>query len=113
MPGFTVLWKPGLWVFDRSGLYDSEELDIHKELEPFAKAIVDYALKTDPELGLLKCIHQTWEVTSRAREKQLDSLSDVQQSNSAVDWHYAVYGDRGASSLMNAFKSNSASVINA
>jgi hypothetical protein len=63
MPGFTVLWKPGLWVFDRSGLYDSEELDIHKELEPFAKAIVDYALKTDPELGLLKCIHQTWEVS--------------------------------------------------
>jgi protein kinase-like protein len=40
-----------LWMFDRSGLYDSEEFDIHKEPERFAKAIVDYALKTDLELG--------------------------------------------------------------
>ena len=52
MPGFTVLWKPGLWVFDRSGLYDSEELDIHKELERFVKVITSYALMSDAELGL-------------------------------------------------------------
>lgn len=51
MPGFTVLWKPDATLDVRPILYGSEEFDIHKEPERFAKAIVDYALKTDLELG--------------------------------------------------------------
>ena len=37
-----------LWVFDRSGVYSSEKLDI-KEPEQFVKVIASYALMTDVE----------------------------------------------------------------
>ncbi|XMA19891.1 hypothetical protein WAI453_012682 [Rhynchosporium graminicola] len=41
-----------LWVFDRSGAYNSENFDIYKEPERFVRAIAGYALMTDAELGL-------------------------------------------------------------
>lgn len=41
-----------LWVFDRSGSYNSEKFDIHKEPERFVRAIAGYALMPDAELGL-------------------------------------------------------------
>jgi hypothetical protein len=41
-----------LWVFDRSGPYNSEKFDIHMEPERFVRVIAGYALITDAELGL-------------------------------------------------------------
>ncbi len=41
-----------LWVFDRSGPYNSEKFDIHKEPERFIRVIAGYALMTHAELGL-------------------------------------------------------------
>jgi hypothetical protein len=41
-----------LWVFDRSGPYNSEKFDIHKESERFVKVLAGYALMSDAELGL-------------------------------------------------------------
>ncbi|KAL5318088.1 hypothetical protein ACEPPN_015192 [Leptodophora sp. 'Broadleaf-Isolate-01'] len=53
VPGFTICGSMmRLWVFDRSGAYNSEKFDIHKEPERFVKAIAGYALMTDAELGL-------------------------------------------------------------
>lgn len=39
-------------MFDRSGLYNSENFDIHKEPERFFRVIAGYTLMTDAELGL-------------------------------------------------------------
>ena len=39
-------------MFDRSGLYNSEKFDIHKEPEQFIRVIAGYKLMTDAELGL-------------------------------------------------------------
>ncbi|KAJ2901648.1 uncharacterized protein MKZ38_001607 [Zalerion maritima] len=53
IPGFTICGSMmRLWVFDRSGPYNSEKFDIHKEPGRFIKAIAGYALMTDAELGL-------------------------------------------------------------
>ncbi|KAA6406909.1 MAG: uncharacterized protein FRX48_09207 [Lasallia pustulata] len=41
-----------LWMFDRSGPYNSENFDIHKEPERCIRVIAGYALMTDAELGL-------------------------------------------------------------
>jgi Fungal protein kinase len=41
-----------LWVFDRSGLYNSEKFDVHAEPERFVTVIASYVLMTDAELGL-------------------------------------------------------------
>jgi hypothetical protein len=41
-----------LQVFDRSGQYNSEKFDIHKEPGRFIMVIAGYALMTDAELGL-------------------------------------------------------------
>jgi hypothetical protein len=41
-----------LWMFDRSGAYNSEKFDIHKEPERFVQVITGYALMTNAELGL-------------------------------------------------------------
>ncbi|KAG0133809.1 hypothetical protein HOY82DRAFT_639657 [Tuber indicum] len=41
-----------LWVFDRSGPYNSEKFNIHKESERFVKVLAGYALMSDAELGL-------------------------------------------------------------
>jgi hypothetical protein len=41
-----------LWLFDRSGLYSSENFDINTEPERFVKVIAGYALLSDAELGL-------------------------------------------------------------
>ena len=41
-----------MWVFNRSGLYSSGEFDIYKESERFVRAIIDYAIINDKELGL-------------------------------------------------------------
>jgi hypothetical protein len=41
-----------LWVFDRSGPYNSEKFDIHKEPERFVKVLAGYAMMSDAELGL-------------------------------------------------------------
>jgi Fungal protein kinase len=53
VPGFTICGSlMRLWVFDRSGPYDSKKFDIHKEPERFIMVIAGYALMTDAELGL-------------------------------------------------------------
>ncbi|PQE09263.1 serine threonine- kinase Sgk2 protein [Rutstroemia sp. NJR-2017a BBW] len=53
VPGFTICGSMmRLWVFDRSGSYNSEKFDIHKEPERFIRVIAGYALMTDAELGL-------------------------------------------------------------
>ncbi|KAH6667401.1 hypothetical protein B0J14DRAFT_178227 [Halenospora varia] len=53
VPGFTICGSiMRLWVFDRSGPYNSENFDIHKEPERFIRVIAGYALMTDAELGL-------------------------------------------------------------
>jgi len=41
-----------LWVFDRSGPYNSEKFNIHKEPERFVKVLAGYAIMSDAELGL-------------------------------------------------------------
>ncbi|KAF7951951.1 hypothetical protein EAE96_007248 [Botrytis aclada] len=41
-----------LWVFDRSGLYNSEKFDVHEEPERFVRVIAGYVLMMDAELGL-------------------------------------------------------------
>jgi hypothetical protein len=53
VPGFTICGSTmRLWVFDRSGPFNSEKFDIHKEPERFVQVIAGYALMTDAELGL-------------------------------------------------------------
>ncbi|KAI9640307.1 hypothetical protein NHQ30_011357 [Ciborinia camelliae] len=53
VPGFTICGSMmRLWVFDRSGSYNSEKFDVHKEPERFIRVIAGYALMTDAELGL-------------------------------------------------------------
>ena len=53
VPGFTICGSlMRLWVFDRSGPYNSKKFDIHKEPERFIMVIAGYALMTDAELGL-------------------------------------------------------------
>lgn len=53
MPGFTICGSVmRLWMFDRSGPYNSENFDIHKEPERCIRVIAGYALMTDAELGL-------------------------------------------------------------
>lgn len=53
VPGFTICGSlMRLWVFDRSGPYNSEKFDIHKEPERFVKVIAGYGLMSDAELGL-------------------------------------------------------------
>jgi hypothetical protein len=53
VPGFTICGSlMRLWVFDRSGPYNSEKFDIHMEPERFVRVIAGYALMTEPELGL-------------------------------------------------------------
>jgi hypothetical protein len=39
-------------VFDRSGPYNSEKFDFHKEPERFIRVIAGYMLMMDAELGL-------------------------------------------------------------
>ncbi|PVH79371.1 hypothetical protein DL98DRAFT_420466, partial [Cadophora sp. DSE1049] len=41
-----------LWIFNRSGLYNSEKFNIYKEPERFVKVFVSYAMISDTELGL-------------------------------------------------------------
>jgi hypothetical protein len=53
VPGFTVYESIiRLWIFDRSGPYNSEKFDIHKEPERFVKALTGYTIMSDAELGL-------------------------------------------------------------
>ncbi|KAG9245612.1 hypothetical protein BJ878DRAFT_533795 [Calycina marina] len=53
VPGFTICGSVmRLWVFDRSGPYNSEKFDIHKEPERFVKVLAGYAVMSDAELGL-------------------------------------------------------------
>ncbi|KAH6725072.1 hypothetical protein BKA61DRAFT_42781 [Leptodontidium sp. MPI-SDFR-AT-0119] len=53
VPGFTICGSlMRLWVFDRSGPYNSEVFDIHMEPERFIRVIAGYALMTEAELGL-------------------------------------------------------------
>lgn len=53
VPGFTICGSMmRLWVFDRSGPYNSEKFDIHKEPERFVKVLAGYAMMSDAELGL-------------------------------------------------------------
>ena len=41
-----------LWVFDRSGLYSSEQFDIHHDPHRFLKIMVGFTLMSDEELGI-------------------------------------------------------------
>ena len=53
VPGFTICGSlMRLWVFDRSGPYNSEKFDIHKEPERFVKVLAGYVTMSDAELGL-------------------------------------------------------------
>ncbi|KAH9204398.1 hypothetical protein DL95DRAFT_529276 [Leptodontidium sp. 2 PMI_412] len=53
VPGFTICGSMmRLWIFDRSGPYNSEKFDIHKEPERFVKVLAGYAMMSDAELGL-------------------------------------------------------------
>ncbi len=53
VPGFTICGSMmRLWVFDRSGPYNSVKFDIHKEPERFVKVLAGYAMMSDAELGL-------------------------------------------------------------
>jgi hypothetical protein len=53
VPGFTICGSIiRLWIFDRSGSYNSEKFDIYKEPERFVRVITRYVLITDTELGL-------------------------------------------------------------
>ncbi|PQE18224.1 hypothetical protein CJF32_00010706 [Rutstroemia sp. NJR-2017a WRK4] len=53
VPGFTICGSiMRLWVFDRSGPYNSENFDIHREPERFIRVIAGYALMSDAGLGL-------------------------------------------------------------
>jgi hypothetical protein len=53
VPGFTICGSiMRLWVFDRSGPYNSEKFDIHKEPERFVKVLTGYAMMSNAELGL-------------------------------------------------------------
>jgi hypothetical protein len=53
VPGFTICGSVmRLWVFDRSGPYNSEKFDIHKEPDQFIGVITGYAMMSDAELGL-------------------------------------------------------------
>ncbi|KAI9799669.1 MAG: hypothetical protein M1825_004404 [Sarcosagium campestre] len=53
VPGFTICGSMmRLWMFDRSGPYNSENFDKHNEREQFIRVIAGYALMTDAELGL-------------------------------------------------------------
>lgn len=48
VPGFTICGcLIRLWVFDRSGPYNFEKFDIHKEPERFVKVLAGYALMSD------------------------------------------------------------------
>ncbi|KAG9229469.1 hypothetical protein BJ875DRAFT_537697 [Amylocarpus encephaloides] len=53
VPGFTICGTVmRLWVFDRSGAYNSEMFDIHKELKRFVKVLAGYMMMSNTELGL-------------------------------------------------------------
>ncbi|THV43834.1 hypothetical protein BGAL_0875g00010 [Botrytis galanthina] len=53
VPGFTICGSMmRLWMFDRSGSYNSEKFDVHKEPERFIMVIAGYTLMTAAELGL-------------------------------------------------------------
>ncbi|CAM6004313.1 unnamed protein product [Sphagnum balticum] len=53
VPGFTICGSLiRLWIFDRSGAYNSQKFDIHHDPERFVRAIAGYVLMTDAELGL-------------------------------------------------------------
>ena len=53
VPGFTICGSlMRLWMFDRSGLYNSEKFDIHDKPEQFVTVVAGYALMTKAELGL-------------------------------------------------------------
>ncbi|KAG9233281.1 hypothetical protein BJ875DRAFT_535473 [Amylocarpus encephaloides] len=53
VPGFTISGSMmRLWIFDRSGPYNCEKFDIHKEPERFVKVLAGYAIMSDTELGL-------------------------------------------------------------
>ena len=41
-----------LWVFDRSGLYSCEKLDIHKDPRRFIRVMAGYTMMSDEELGM-------------------------------------------------------------
>jgi hypothetical protein len=42
----------GIWVFDRSGPYSSGPINIHDELDDFARALVAYITMGDDAMGL-------------------------------------------------------------
>lgn len=53
VPGFTVCGSMmRLYVFDRSGPYNSKKFDIHKKPERFVKVLTGYAIMSDADLGV-------------------------------------------------------------
>jgi hypothetical protein len=53
VPRFTICESLiRLWVFNRSGPFNSEKFDIYKEPERFVKVFAGYAIMSDAELGL-------------------------------------------------------------
>ncbi len=41
-----------LWIFNRSGLYSCEKLDIHKDPRRFIRVMAGYTMMSDEELGM-------------------------------------------------------------
>lgn len=70
MHGFTICGSMmRLWMFDRSGAYNSEKFDAYEETERFAKVIAGYALMSDSELGLNTFIHGDSSASSRKTKR--------------------------------------------
>ena len=49
---FFFKTKMELWVFNYSSPYSLSEFDIYEKPEKFVRAIIDYAIISDKELGL-------------------------------------------------------------
>ena len=89
MPGFTICRSlMRLWLFDRSGPYNSEKFDIHKEPERFVKVLAGYALMSDAELGLNtfikcdgRCKYVVGEDCSGRQADRLDKSYSVQRND--------------------------------
>jgi len=51
--GFTIYRSIiQLWIFDKSGPYNSKMFDIHKELERFVNFLISYIVISNAELSL-------------------------------------------------------------
>jgi hypothetical protein len=96
-----------LWMFDRSGPYNSERFDIHREPERFVKVIASYVLMLDTELGLNTFIKRdgnskyivTRDIKISLEDKLIASTKAIVcrgttyyrgRRNDSIEWEYMV-----------------------